>query len=142
MGLATMILLLAALGCAVASPAAPTLAPTAAAPVPTGGSPAICLPGNVKATEIVSAETGNGAIVRQVSVADKLKELQAYCSPDGRLLAPNGQEIYFYRLTGCWGIEPPGAREILQKQEEELKSLRQHYLVVEMTCNPTGIPRP
>ena len=138
-----MILLLAALGCAAAaSPAAPTPAPTAPAPAPTGSSPATCLPGNIKPTEVVSAEASVGAAVRQVSVADKLSELQAYCSPDGRLLAPNGQEIYFYRLTGCWGIEPPRAREILQKQADELNALRQHYLVVEMTCNPTGIPRP
>jgi hypothetical protein len=103
-----------------------------------------CLPAGVKPDDVVSAvlmSTGPaGEVVKKVTVQEKLRELNAGCR-DGKLVDGAGREIYFYRLIGCWGMPPPDYEEILQRQVEELEALRKQYTVIEMTCDPSGMPR-
>ena len=104
-----------------------------------------CLPPDIKPTGIVSAELisfspPNKYNVKKVTVEQKLTELKASCSASGKLVDGMGREIYFYHLTGCWGNPPFNYQNILAKQRQELEQLRQHYTVIEMTCNPSGIP--
>jgi len=104
-----------------------------------------CLPPSIKPTDIVSAKLisflpPNHYNVKKVTVEQKLTELKASCGASGKLVDGMGREIYFYHLTGCWGNPPFNYQNILAKQRQELEQLRQHYTVIEMTCNPSGIP--
>jgi len=104
-----------------------------------------CLPPNIKPTDIVSAKLIsfsplNQYNVKKVTVEQKLTEIKASCSASGKLVDGTGREIYFYHLTGCWGNPPFNYQNILTKQRQELEQLRQHSTVIEMTCNPSGIP--
>ena len=104
-----------------------------------------CLPLNIVPTAVVSADLVSsrvtGDVIKKMTVQEKLRELNAHCR-NGKLVDGAGREIYFYQLTGCWGMPPPDHDEILQKQAEELDTLRKRYTVIEMTCNPSGMPRP
>ena len=76
------------------------------ATAPTGEA---CLPKDIKPTDVVSTklvQTENGDVVEKVTVEQKLIELKADCK-NGKLVDGAGNEIYFYRLTGCWGNVPP-----------------------------------
>jgi hypothetical protein len=98
-----------------------------------------CLPAGIKATDIVSPQrVRSTGVAKKTTVEDKLTELKARCKK-GKLVDASGKEIYFFRMTGCWGNPPPDYQEILQRQDEELKKLRKRYLVIEMTCNPEGV---
>ena len=98
-----------------------------------------CLPAGIKATDIVSAQrVRSTGVVKSITVEDKLTELKARCKK-GKLVDASGKEIYFFRMTGCWGNPPPDYQEILERQNEELKKLRKRYSVIEMTCNPDGV---
>jgi len=104
-------------------------------------SPCACLPKDIKPTDVVSTEMRRSAKgpreIKKITVAQKLKELNARCSR-GKLIDPNGKQIYFYRMIGCWGNPPADYQEILKQQDIELENLRKRYHVVEMTCNPSG----
>jgi len=98
----------------------------------------------VKPTDVVSTrlvQTDGGTLVEKITVEQKLTELKAHCK-NGKLIDVAGTEIYFYKLTGCWGNPPRNYREILERQEAELAILRKQYTVIEMTCNPSGLPIP
>lgn len=103
-----------------------------------------CLPAEVKPDDVVSAELVSkgraGEVIKKVTVKEKLLQVNASCR-NGKLVDGAGKEIYFYRLTGCWGMPPLDYEEILQRQAEELDALRKQYTVIEMTCNPSGMPR-
>ena len=101
-----------------------------------------CLPEYVKPTDVVSTrlvQTDGGTL--KITVEQKLAELKASCK-NGKLVDGAGAEIYFYKLTGCWGNPPRNYQEILERQEAELAILRKQYMVIEMTCNPSGLPIP
>ena len=103
-----------------------------------------CLPEYVKPTDVVSTrlvQTNSGTLVEKITVEQKLAELKANCK-NGKLVDGAGTEIYFYKLTGCWGNPPRNYQEILERQEAELAILRKRYTVIEMTCNPSGFPIP
>jgi hypothetical protein len=105
--------------------------------------PCSCLPSGIKATDVVSsapAKLGaNRSEVTTITVAQTLKAMKARCHK-GKLVDTKGEEIRFYRLVGCWGNPPQDYEEILARQAKELESLRKRYHVIEMTCNPEGIP--
>lgn len=108
--------------------------------VTAGSNTAQCLPQDVAATDIVSAEpigSGSSPKIRRVTVSAKLKQLRARCRR-GKLVDAKGTEIRFYHLQGCWGNPPENYEEILAEQAKELENLRKRYRVIEMTCNPTG----
>jgi len=103
-----------------------------------------CLPESVKPTDVVSTrlvQTDGGTLVEKITVEQKLAELKANCK-NGKLIDGAGTEIHFYRLTGCWGNPPRNYQEILERQEAELATLRKQYTVIEITCNPSGLPIP
>ncbi|MCU1263755.1 MAG: hypothetical protein JWM21_73 [Acidobacteria bacterium] len=107
-----------------------------------------CLTSGIKATDIVTAKmTGSGpkgAIVERVTVAQELSRLKARCQR-GKLVDNAGKAIRFYRLSlapGCFGMQPPDYEQRLAKQEKEIALLEKRYRVIQMTCNPAGIPRP
>jgi len=104
-----------------------------------------CLPADIKLSDVVDAtSTGyaNGIPVglHKVTVEQTLNELKATCNSDNKLVDGNGKQIIFYHLTGCWGNPPYNYQDILQKQRDEIDKLKQRYIVIEMTCNPSGIP--
>jgi hypothetical protein len=104
-----------------------------------GGDPCACLPKEIKADDVVSAQLtrpGRPAGAK-ITVEQKLKELKARCRK-GKLVDANGRQIYFYQMQGCWGNPPAGYQEILSQQASELERLRRRYRVIEMTCNPSG----
>jgi hypothetical protein len=106
-----------------------------------GNDPLMCLPEGINATDIVSTRpvrsaTGGREILK-TTVAESLKAIKARCTKK-KLVDETGKEIRFYKLTGCWGIELPDQREVLDRQRRELADLKKCYRVIEMTCNPTG----
>ena len=102
-----------------------------------------CLPSEVTLTDVVSSQLissgPSGAHVKKITIKEKLTELKARCK-NGKLVDHKGREIRFYRLKGCWGNPPADYQEILRDQEKELQELRKRYTVIEMTCNPSGLP--
>ncbi len=113
--------------------------------VPDGPKKFSCLPAGIKPTDVVSAEmvsSGKGGdVVKKVRVTQRLKEMKARCRK-GMLVDAAGREIRFHRLVGCWGNPPVDYQEILERQRKELEELRKQYTVIEMTCNPSGLPIP
>jgi len=109
-------------------------------PAPAGNTDS-CLPPDIKATDVVSAQTARPGLyrgeVKTITVAQKLKELKARCRKH-KLVDSKGKEIRFFRLIGCWGNPPDDYQEQLARQANELASLRKRYRVIEMTCNPSG----
>jgi hypothetical protein len=102
-------------------------------------NPCACLPKGVGSEEIVSVQKRkNAGSPYAVTVAATLKQLNARCRK-GKLFDAHGREIYFYRLSGCWGNPPADYQEILARQREELGNLRKRYHVIEMTCNTAGV---
>lgn len=99
-----------------------------------------CLPKDVKSSDVVSSRlVGSSKVVKKTTVRERLIQLKASCRK-GKLVDAAGREIRFFRLEGCWGNPPADYQEILQKQSEELEKLRKRYTVIEMTCNPEGVP--
>ena len=104
-----------------------------------------CLPSEIKPTDVVSVQFiksgGDGNAVKKITVKQKLAELKARCQ-NGKLVDAKRKEIYFYKLTGCWGNPPVDYLEILEQQRQEIEKLKERYTVIEMTCNPSGAPIP
>jgi len=101
-----------------------------------------CLAQDLKLSDVVSVERDkHGVAVKKQTVNDQLKNLGARCR-NGKLIDKRGKQIYFYRLTGCWGNAPSNYLEILEEQRKKLRELRKHYTVVEMTCDLSDAPTP
>ncbi len=104
---------------------------------------AACLPDGIKETDVVGHKSvtnkAGGTFAQKITVKDTLKKLGSRCVK-GKLVDRKGREIRFYRLQGCWGNPPADYLEIQAQQAKELEELKKHYTVVEMTCNPAGVP--
>ena len=99
----------------------------------------VCLPSTVKPTDVVSYRTDTATkAVKKIVVEDILTELKARCKK-GKLVDPSGKEIYFFRMTGCWGNPPADYQEILDQQNKTIEKLRKRFLVIEMTCSEEGV---
>jgi hypothetical protein len=129
-------LVLAACGPASLQSPATTSSPVTSPPAPTTST---CLPPDIELSSIVSAQSLGGGKIAKVTVQQKLDELGAQCQ-NGTLVDSAGKEIRFYQLAGCWGNPPPNYQDILQRQQQELEKLKEQYTVIEMTCNPSGLP--
>jgi hypothetical protein len=99
-----------------------------------------CLPGNVKAYDIVSAERTRDDRFVTVTVEEKVKQMRGRCSK-GRLVDRKGRRIRFYRLH-CFGAPTAYALATMKQEREDLDALRKRFTVVEMTCRPDGRPTP
>lgn len=98
-----------------------------------------CLPQKVKVSDVVTVEGGKkGAAASRRTVGDQLNQIKARCR-NGKLIDGRGKQIYFYRLTGCWGYAPANYLEILERQRNEIRELKKRYNVLEMPCNPQGL---
>ena len=110
-------------------------------PVFTGGYD--CLPADIKEDSVVgftTVESSKGLRSNvAVTVREVLRKIKARCSC-GKLVDGEGKPIYFYQLQGCWGNPPADYLEILDHQKKEIEKLRKTYTVIEMTCNPGGLP--
>lgn len=103
-----------------------------------------CLPPEIKLSDVVEATSagpakGQSVGPHNVTVEQRLNELNATCSSENKLVDGNGKQIVFYHLTGCWGNPPENYQDILQKQRDEISKLKQQYTVIEISCNPSGI---
>jgi len=102
-----------------------------------------CLQSDVKLDEIVSVSPGKSVSGKpsatRITVKQTLVKMKARCSR-GKLIDPRRREIRFYRLNGCWGNPPINYQEILEAQRIEIAELKKKYSVIEMTCNPDGVP--
>lgn len=95
-----------------------------------------CLPNGIKENEVVSAEQ-QGRTAKPLTVKERLKQLKARCR-GRKLVESKGRQIYFYRLTGCWGNAPVDYQEILERQRKEISELKKRYTLIEIPCNPKG----
>jgi hypothetical protein len=102
-----------------------------------------CLPSNIKPETVAEADLNMNpqSKPKTVTVKQKLDKLKARCK-NGVLRDKNKKEIKFYRLKGCWGNPPADYLEIIENQRKELEELKKKYTVIELTCNPSGIPIP
>lgn len=104
---------------------------------------AACLPDGIKETDVVGHKSvTNRSGVRstqKITVKETLRKLGSRCVK-GKLVDRKGWEIRFYKIQGCWGNPPADYLEIQAQQAKELEELKKHYTVVEMTCNPAGVP--
>jgi hypothetical protein len=98
-----------------------------------------CLPPGIQLSDVVEAKP-DGDAREAVTVAHKLAQLNASCSRSNKLVDDAGREIVFYRLKGCWGNPPDNYDEILAQQQKELDEMKKEHTVIEMTCNPSGVP--
>ena len=99
----------------------------------------LCLPNGIKPDTIVNSERVVPKRGRAVTVKQLLIEIKARCRK-GKLVDGSGLEIRFHRLIGCWGNPPADYQEMLERQNNELNSLKKKYLVIEIPCQ-TGDPR-
>jgi len=99
-----------------------------------------CLPEGVKLTSGIFEESdgSTSAKGKPKTVASKLAELSARCK-NKKLFTRNGKEIRIVQLIGCWGNPPADYEEQVQRQERELKALREKYIVIEIPCSPNKI---
>ncbi len=108
-----------------------------------------CLPPDITVNDVTNATpdlnhtdplTGV-PLVNKTTVKEKMSQLGAHCDEQSRLLNSAGKGIIFYHLSGCWVPPLPyNAEEILNTQRAEITELNKIYDVVEMTCNPSGLP--
>ncbi len=129
--------------------ALPTIAALACPPRPSPMQAIRCLPKNITAKDIVSATMvgsgPKGPIVKQVTVQETLVQLKAKCDRKAKLVDAKGKEITFYATpyTSCSGVPP--TPEMIKEAKTAylaLEKLKAKYTVIEMTCNPGGIPYP
>lgn len=99
-----------------------------------------CLPDGIDLKTVVEVvrdpETSES---KKLTVKEKLNSLRAKCR-EGKLVDGVGREIRFFHLQGCWGNPPADYLEILGKQSKEIEELKKNFTVVELTCNPAGVP--
>ena len=102
-----------------------------------------CLPSDIKSDAVVDFVAVTSAKQDQiripVTVKQTLKKLRLKCT-HGNLVDQKGKSVRFYQLNGCWGNPPSNYLEIMEKQRKDLDDLKKKYTVIEMTCNPSGMP--
>lgn len=101
-----------------------------------------CLPADVKEDMVIGWDNpvNSERPSKPITVKQELVKLKAKCVCD-KLVDGRGKEIRFFQLQGCWGEPPPNYQAIMDKQRVELDALKKKYFVIEITCNPSGIPR-
>ena len=101
-----------------------------------------CLPSDIKEDTVIGWDNpvNSERPSTPITVRQTLAKLRAKCVCD-KLINSRGKEIRFFQLQGCWGQLPPNYPAIVDTQRTELEALKKKYLVIEMTCNPAGIPR-
>ena len=94
-----------------------------------------CLPEGIKLTSEIF-EDSNGlpnAKSKPKTLRRKLTELRARCK-NRKLVTHNGKEIRIVQLIGCWGNPPEDYQEQLDRQQRELKQLKDKYVLIQIPC--------
>lgn len=101
-----------------------------------------CLPPDIKEDTVIGWDNpvNSERPSTPITVRQTLAKLKAKCVCD-KLVNSRGKEIRFFQLQGCWGQPPPNYQAIMENQRVELDGLKKKYLVIEVTCNQSGIPR-
>jgi hypothetical protein len=101
-----------------------------------------CLPADIKEDTVIGWDNpvNSERPSTPITVRQTLAKLKAKCVCD-KLVNRRGKEIRFFQLQGCWGQPPPNYQAIMENQRVELDGLKKKYLVIEVTCNQSGIPR-
>ena len=77
----------------------------------------------------------------RTTILQKLYELKASCGGDNKLVDTIGKQItFFHSVGGCSGVMPGGDQDSIDGKQDELHKLQERYTVIELTCNPGGIP--
>ena len=95
-----------------------------------------CLPDTVDLKAVVQEEpvdTKTEAKPKTRTVEQKLLALDARCR-NGKLVDKAGKEISFVQLLGCWGNPPEDYQEQLDRQQQEIKRLKEKHTVIEISC--------
>ena len=102
-----------------------------------------CLSSDVKEDDVTGFRNKTSKIgdvlTEKITVKQALKRMRARCL-GGKLVDGKGRQIRFYFLQGCWGNPPADYLEILDRQKREIEELKKRFTVIEMTCNPGGLP--
>jgi hypothetical protein len=80
-----------------------------------------------------NASVAIGSKAKLKTLQDKLIQLKARCAK-GKLVDPRGKEVRIVQLIGCWGNPPEDYQEQLDRQQTELKRLKEKYVVIEIPC--------
>jgi hypothetical protein len=97
-----------------------------------------CLPDGLKLSSEISERTDSLSTEtkrKPKTLESKLIEIKAKCR-NGKLTDRTGKEIRIVQLIGCWGNPPEDYQEQLDRQQEEIKKLRDKYTVIEVPCAP------
>jgi|GEM_PF-676133 len=94
-----------------------------------------CLPEGIKLTsEIFEEPDGStSAKGKPKSLRAKLTDLRARCK-NRKLVTGNGKEIRIVTLIGCWGNPPEDYQAQIERQERELKQLKEKYVLIQIPC--------
>lgn len=97
-----------------------------------------CLPDGLKlSTEILERTDSSSTETKSKpkTLESKLIEIKAKCK-NGKLTDRSGKEIRIVQLIGCWGNPPEDYQQQLDRQQEEIKKLREKHTVIEVPCAP------
>jgi hypothetical protein len=97
-----------------------------------------CLPDGLKLNSEISERSDNSSSetkTKPKTLESKLIQIKAKCK-NGKLTDGAGKEIRIVQLIGCWGNPPEDYQEQLDRQQEEIKQLREKYTVIEVPCTP------
>ena len=94
-----------------------------------------CLPEGIKLTsEIFEEPDGStSAKGKPKTLQAKLTDLRARCK-NRKLVTSKGKEIRIVQLIGCWGNPPEDYQAQLERQERELKQLKEKYVLIQIPC--------
>jgi hypothetical protein len=92
-----------------------------------------CVPDDVQLKSQIQEQPPAKAEAKSKTLGAKLIELKAQCRK-GKLVDRHGKEIRIVHLIGCWGNPPEDYQEQLDRQQEELKRLRDKYTVILIPC--------
>jgi hypothetical protein len=110
--------------------------------VPRPSNALTCLPNNIKADSIVSAVMVSNNQIKKTTVQQTLKAMSARCQGK-QLVDGTGRKVTFFQQIGCGGAPPsPQMIQEMANSRANLVKLKKTFRVVEMTCNPGGIPLP
>jgi hypothetical protein len=100
-----------------------------------------CIPEGVQLSSEVQLESSTSpseSKPKPKTLQVHLDELKARCQ-QGKLVDRRGKEIRIVQLIGCWGNPPDDYQEQLDRQQAELKRLREKYIVIEIPCSSNKV---
>jgi hypothetical protein len=90
-----------------------------------------CLPSDLRLSDEIGYDN---FAMKQVYLSEKLAEVGARVSPDGKICDKMGKEIYFYLTPKLPGMQmnPAAYQRIIDQNAEEYRELQEKYHVIEI----------